>query len=63
MKQINKGGFLGMLLGTIGASLLGNMLTRKGMLKAGLGNKEEKGILRAGYVSSIKKKILFYPIF
>ena len=28
-----KGGFLGMLLGTLGASLLGNMLTEKGMLE------------------------------
>ena len=31
MKQKNKvGGFLGMLLGTLGASLLGNLLTGKG---------------------------------
>ena len=34
-----KGGFLGMLLGTLAASLLGNMLTGKGMLRAGYGNK------------------------
>ena len=27
-----------MLLGTLGASLLGNMLTKKGMLRAGYGN-------------------------
>ena len=27
-----KGGFLGMLLGTLGASLLGNLLTEKAML-------------------------------
>ena len=39
-----KGGFLGMLLGTLGASLLGNMLTGKGMLRAGYGNKEGKGM-------------------
>ena len=38
-----------MLLGTLGASLLGNVLTGKGMLRAGYGNKEENGILRAGY--------------
>ena len=34
-----KGGFLGMLLGTLGASLLGNTLTGKGILRAGYGNK------------------------
>ena len=34
-----EGGFLGMLLGTLAASLLGNMLTGKGMLRAGYGNK------------------------
>ena len=38
-----------MLLGTLGVSLLGNMLTGKGILRTGYGNKEEKGILRAGY--------------
>ena len=35
-------GFLGMLLGTLGASLLGNLLTRKGIKRAG------DGIVRAG---------------
>ena len=44
-----KGRFLGMLLGILGASLLGNMLTGKGVVRAGYGNKEGKGILRAGY--------------
>ena len=34
-----KGGFLGMLLSTLGASLLGNMLTGKGVLKVGYGNR------------------------
>ena len=42
------GWFLSMLLGTLGASLLGNLLTGKGILRAGSGNKKEKGILRAG---------------
>ena len=37
-----------MLLGTLGASLLGNLLTEKGLLRAGSGNKKGKGILRAG---------------
>ena len=51
-----KGGFLSILLGTLGASLLGNLLTGKGILRAGSGrplssalkNKEGKGIVRAG---------------
>ena len=37
--------FLSMLLGTLGASLLGNLLTGKGIYRAGKG----KGIVRAGY--------------
>ena len=54
-----------MLLGTLGASLLGNLLTGKGILRAGSGNKNEKenkkgkGILRAGPsppLSSTSKK-------
>ena len=32
-----KGGFLGMLLGTLCASLLGNLLTGKGIIRAGEG--------------------------
>ena len=43
-----KGRFLSMLLGTLGASLLGNLLTGKGILRAGSGNKKGKGIVRAG---------------
>ena len=39
-----KGGFLSMLLGTLGASLLGKLLTGKGLYRAGKG----KGITRAG---------------
>ena len=30
-----KGGFLSMLLGTLGASSLGNLLARKGIVRAG----------------------------
>ena len=37
-----KGGFLSMLLGTLGASLLGNLLAGKGIVRAGSGNKEKK---------------------
>ena len=44
-----KEGFLSMLLGTLGASLLGNMVAGKGIVKAGPGNKKGKGIVRAGY--------------
>ena len=39
-----KGGFLSMLLGTLGASLLGNILAGKGINRAGKG----RGIKRAG---------------
>ena len=39
-----KGGFLGILLGTLGASLLGNMLAGKVIVNIGYG----KGTLRAG---------------
>ena len=38
-----KGGFLSMLLGTLGASLLGNLLTGKGIERAGSGNNSIKG--------------------
>ena len=37
-----------MMLGTLGASLLGNLLPGKGMERAGSGNKKWKGIVRAG---------------
>ena len=43
-----KGGLISMLLGTLGASLLGNLLTGKEIVRAGSGNKNGKGILRAG---------------
>ena len=36
-----------MLLGTLGATLLGNLLTRKGIVRAGSGNNKEKRIVRA----------------
>ena len=40
-----KAGFLSMLLGTLGASLLGNMLAGKGVIRTG------EGTIRAGYGS------------
>ena len=44
-----KGGFLGMLLGTLGASLLGNLLSSgKGIVRAGEGATKGTGIVRAG---------------
>ena len=33
-----RGGFLSMVLGTLGASLLGNLLSGKGIIRAGFGN-------------------------
>ena len=44
-----KGGFLCMLLGTLGASLLEKLLAGKGIVRAGSGNKKRRGIVRAGY--------------
>ena len=43
-----KGGFLSILLGTIGSSSLGNLLTGKGIVRIGSGNKKGKGIVGAG---------------
>ena len=44
-----KGGFLSMLLGTLGASLLGNLLSGKGINKKGKGiQRAGEGIIRAG---------------
>ena len=44
-----KGGFLSMLLGTLGASLLRNLLTGKGMMRAG------EGVVRAGEGSATSR--------
>ena len=58
-----KGGFFSMLLGTLGASLLGNILTGWDISRAGKGcginrpgegalaARQSRGILRAGYGS------------
>ena len=54
--------FLSMLLGTLGASFLGNMLAGKGLVRPGYGKKKEngviakrqgRGIVRAAYGSEI----------
>ena len=55
-----KGGFLSMLLGTFGASLLGNLLSRKGTVRAG------ERTLRASYgeyYESIMKMSLDLMVF
>ena len=55
-----KGGFLSILLGILGASLLGNILAGKGVVRPGsdrrslnsstsYGNKKGKGVVRAAY--------------
>ena len=54
-----RGGFLSILLGTLGASLLGNMLAGKGVIRAGAGT------ARVGYGSkrsSLKQNFWFCPI-
>ena len=50
-----RGGFLSMLLGTLGASLLGNLLTGKGIMRAG------DGIVRAGSGSEKNQLNLLLP--
>ena len=64
-----KGGFLSMLLGTLATSLLGNLLTGKGIYTAGKGkgtiamtqgrgkgvNRAGEGIVRTGYGNSNNK--------
>ena len=51
-----KGGFLSMLLGPLGASLLGNLLSGKGLARAG------EGIVRAGEGVKKTPKIQFDAI-
>ena len=48
-----------MLLGTLGASLLGNLLTGKGFVRAGYSNNKGKGIVRTGYGNQLKNKVDF----
>ena len=50
-----KGGFLSMLLGTLGANLLEDLLIGRGIYRTGKG----KGVLRAGYGSNNNSKINF----
>ena len=46
-----------MLLGTLGASLLGNLLSGKGTVRAG------EGVVRTGYGSSTKTSLTFFNKF
>ena len=57
-----KGGFLSKLLGTLGASLLGDLLSGKGIVRAGSGNKKEKGVVKAGYGNFVIEVKLFISI-
>ena len=50
-----KGGFLSMLLSTLGANLLGNLLTGRGIYRADKGN----WIVRAGYGNNNNNKMDF----
>ena len=53
-----KGGFLSMFLGSLGESLLGNILTGRGINRAGKVrgiNRAGEGVLRAGYGSRFSK--------
>ena len=51
-----------MLLGTLGTSLLGNLLAGKGIVRAGSGNKKGKGIVRAGYGKILEFLMLSHPL-
>ena len=53
-----------MLLGTLGASLLGNLLTRQGVYRDGRGKgkgvlRAGEGVLRAGYDRALQNKMDF----
>ena len=53
-----KGEFLNMLLVTLPSTLLESMLSGKGTVRAGCGNKQGEGIVRAGYGASMKKALI-----
>ena len=51
-----------MLLGTLGASLLGNLLAGKGIVRAGSGNKKGKEIVRAGTGKKLEFLMSRHPL-
>ena len=53
-----KGGFLSTLLGTLGVSLLGNLLAGKRIVRTGSGKKKGKGIVRTGSEYKKGKRIV-----
>ena len=53
-----KGGFFSILFGTFASTLLRNMLAGKGIVRAGNGNKQGDGVVRAMYSFSIKKTLI-----
>ena len=57
-----KGGFLSMLLGTLGANLLGNLLTGKGIVRAGSGNKKKKRNCKSWYWKTMEFLIPPQPL-
>ena len=51
-----EGGFLSMLLGTLGASLIGNLLTGKGLCRTGKEMyRTSQGLKKINFISSFKK--------
>ena len=60
-----KGGFISLLLGILGASLLGNILTGRGVNRAGKDqgiNRAGEGVLRAGFIVVLLKKLTPHPL-
>ena len=52
-----KGGFLSMLLGTLDSTVLRNIISDKGIVRVGYGNKQREGVIRIGKSFSIKKRL------
>ena len=72
-EQARRGGFLGTLVGTVGSILLENLLSGKGIVRAGSGrcslnsctsyrSKKGKGIVRARYGKEWDSLMLLHPL-